>query len=34
VPAGKRRHDRGLGSGHAVSEQGQHIGRDPLDRGV
>jgi hypothetical protein len=34
VPAGERRHDRGLGSGHAVAEQYQHVGHHPRDRGV
>jgi hypothetical protein len=34
VPAGEGRHDCGLGSGHAVAEQRQDVGRDPLDRGV
>jgi len=30
---GERGDDRGLGPGHAVTEQRQHVGRDPLDRG-
>jgi hypothetical protein len=34
VPVGKRGDDRGLGSGHAVGEQHQYVGRDPRDRGV
>jgi hypothetical protein len=34
VPVSERRHDRGLGPGHAIREQRQHVGRDPLDRGV
>jgi hypothetical protein len=34
VPVGEGGEDDAPGAGHAIAEQGQHVGRDPRDDGV